>query len=538
MSSQRFIYAVMAIPTDPVATKFYLSCAKKYSLEPGTFDPGQFNGCRADEIFLDPTYTPPVIPYPSSATYYCATAVPNNPNNPTCSAYPGFPGAPSPTAGAVSVYTYLNGIPLMPVTNTGTNIPLIGDNYPINLVWSPSNPPLTNNYAAVTVETSSGVPSYPTPNVQCSALVLVYDLAWIKTWADLDYFAPLSQGGIKSSIFLNQGKGNTCDPQGLFYISTGQLGQKGPQVPTLEEQWPLILSQFCAGTTSAPSGSSSPCQVGVNVGLNSCSNIFGLRTDGGINYCQKAYQNFINPPAGLDPAIPNAINTAMIDYCNSFPVVGGTPQAPPECYCVTPSAQTSYQTLIQQMDKLAYSLPTDPASSNTTPFGPIGCWYVPCTYGQSTTTLIPQNVLIKPSSCPVVCENIVKIFDTGTQAGTIDLSGANIEQTITCCTAGSCTVSPNICSPACASNESCVNGKCVAGQSCGIDQTDCPAGQTCSNGVCVTPCTLDSDCGTGSKCVNGACQKEKSFWSEYWIFIVVGLFLLFLLVITLFLIFL
>lgn len=537
-TQQRFLYAVVAVPTDSTAIAFYSQCAKGYSAD--FTDTYQFlyptyTGCPPGEMMINPGAQ---FNYFSAnkITWQCAAGSVNDPAQTSCSVYPPTgQNPPSASAGAVSVYTYLNGIPSIPVPNStaGLPIPKIGGNYPINLTWQSSNPPQGNAFCSTTVETASGVSAGESaynqkPALNCTALILVYDLAWVKTWADIDYFAPLSEGGAKSAIFLNQTlKGNACNSDGLFYFATGMPYQNGAQVLTLEQQWPTVLASFCALPSPMP------CRAGVNVGGSSCSNIMSAANGSVTNYCWNAYRNFLNPPAGIDPLTISAVNTAMVNYCGSFPVVNGTPQAPPECYCITPTAQTSYQVLVQQLEQLEYSLPTQPANSQANPFGPMGCWYTPCTFGQSQTTLVPQNVIINPASCPTVCENIVKIFDTGQQSGQINLAGANIEQTITCCTSGTCTVSPTTCVPACPSGQTCINGKCVAGQGCGSGMADCPAGQQCLNGLCVTPCSTNSDCPKGSICSQGQCQIEPSFWKRYWwlllIAILLVLFFLFLL---------
>jgi hypothetical protein len=544
--SQTFIYAVVNVPIDSVATNFYGQCHTRYEGENevyNTWNPPNYKGCKQGEVMYNPRTSSGLDNKPE---WDCVPAGLNNPDHTTCSAYPPQgSSAPSEGSGGVSVYTYLNGVPSFP-PQSGPNIPAIGGHYPMDLVIEDpvNNPPITGGFVGTTVEGSSGVAGSSAKNpavVKCSALILVYDLAWVQTWSDLDYFAPLSLGGAKSNVFLNQtqaGSGNACSSDRYFYLATGTPYQNGTKVPNLEDQWPTILAKFCSLTSSSTSGNPSPCRAGVNVGSNSCSNIMGLRNDGGTNYCWTNYRAFLNPPNGTNPLAVNAINTAMVSYCQSFPITNGTPQAPPECYCVTPTAQTSYQNLVEQMTNLAYSLPTDPASDASNPFGPMGCWYIPCTYAQSTTTLVPQNIITPPASCPTVCENIVNIFTTGEQGGKINLAGADITQLITCCASGQCTTSPvNTCNPACAANEVCLSGKCIVGQPCGLTHEDCPSGQQRQNGACVALCSSDSECSNNSQCVGGICQPRKSLWSRYWILIVIGIIFLLFLIFIFYLIF-
>lgn len=415
---------------------------------------------------------------------------------------------------------------IYPVMLAAGQIPLVSYQDPSQMTAAQINDPnnMIKNYAGPTDVATTGqlVPSQtgcgylPTPD---PTMVLVYPASWFLAWTDLDRFFPASFNG--QSHFLNTGTD-----------SSAQFTYQGQPIPQLEDQVGALLSSFCAQVSGDCPDNINPLpnpQPGGPTNYGYCSYIFANRPGGPTvtNYCNVVY-NALNSN-DYPVSATAAVGQAMTTYCQLK--VPNT-SIYPECLCVNPMGSTYYAALYKAATQANINVnnPYTPDSGFTNSFGNIGCWWFPCQ--SATTTLVPQSV--QSASCPNVCKNVVDIINSGT----LNLSGANITQDITCCVGNQCTGPPTPppssgCTPACSSSQACINGQCQA-TPCGTGEA-CPSGQSCVSGSCVVPCSVDSDCPSDEVCSGGTCipktAPSQTFWQKYWWVILIGiLVVLFLLV--------
>lgn len=544
MASQSFIYAVLPIPVGSADLAFYAKCQNTVSNTSPVSYPSFFTNetiCGEGQILMDPKkYT--------TSTVICATCDPQVQYHSSveCGAAIYSTAGKCPTS--TTVYAYMGGDPAIKSTLApNLQIPAVNGMKPIQLTWT-TDVPLGGSYASVTMETAQGaapIKAGDVPQITNYGMVVAYDLNWFVNWIDLDLFAPFSVSG--KSIFLNQaslGNPNSSTPGAIFYIATGNPYDQSIPVPTLEDQWPLLLRQFCGrSTTASAPGQFSPA---VNPGWGFSSNILGRRTDGGTNYCANVYQTFqtgvLPYPAsptssGLNANSQLAISDAISDYCNAFPLAGSYSEAPPECGCIIPTIDPSYVQLQADMLAAGYNVPNQPEPSDPT-FGAIGCWWQPCSPGSIQSVLIPPDVQALSGNCHPVCLNFVNIIAGA--GGKININDLDLKENLVCCQGGTCTSvvppTPADCSPACTGTEKCYQGRCIDGPTCGAGLPACPTGQFCiaSTSTCAVGCQIDSDCTADQDCVENACvPKAPSFWDKYKIWIIVGGISLFIIIIFL-----